>query len=111
MRPSPLARLRQVSGVLGSFTCSETGQLLASDMPERYRAAELESTAARLTNLLSTVEDSVHECASVRLAFAEHQIFVRRYRRGLLCVLTLAEPDQQMLRETESLVIDQLLSP
>ena len=111
MRASPLARLRLVSGVVGSFTCAETGQLLASDMPERYSAAELESTAARLTTLLSTVEDSVHECSSVRLAFAEHQIFVRRYRRGLLCVLTLAEPDRQMLRETESLVIDQLLAP
>lgn len=110
MRPSPLARLRQVSGVVGSFTCAETGQLLASDMPERYSAADLESTAARLTNLLSTVEDSVHECSSVRLAFAEHQIFVRRYRRGLLCVLTLAEPDQQLLRVTESWVIDQLLA-
>ena len=111
MRQSPLARLRQVSGVVGSFTCAETGQLLASDMPERYSTADLESTAARLTNLLSTVEDSVHECSSVRLAFAQHQIFVRRYRRGLLCVLTLAEPDQQLLRETESLVIDQLLAP
>lgn len=111
MRQSPLARLRQVSGVLGSFTCAETGQLLASDMPEGYSAADLESTAARLTNLMSTVEDSVHECSSVRLAFAEHQIFVRRYRRGLLCVLTLAELDQPMLRETESLVIDQLLAP
>ena len=111
MRQSPLARLRQVSGVVGSFTCAETGQLLAADMPERYSTADLESTAARLTNLLSTVEDSVHECSSVRLAFAQHQIFVRRYRRGLLCVLTLAEPDQQRLRETESLVIDQLLAP
>jgi hypothetical protein len=100
---SALARLRQVSGVLGSFTCAETGQLTAADMPERYSAAQLESTAARLTNLLDTVEDAVHECSSVRLAFAEHRLQVRRYRRGLLCV--------QRLRATESLVIDQLLAP
>lgn len=111
MKSAPLARLRQVSGVIGSFTCRETGQLLCSDMPARYSAAELESTAARLTNLIGTAEDAVHECSMVRLAFAEHQLFVRRYRRGLLCVLTLAELDHPALRAAERLVIDQLLAP
>lgn len=111
MKPTPLGELRHVSGVIGSFTCAETGQLLASDMPERYALVELESAAARVTNLLSTVEDAVDECSSVRLAFAEHVLFVRRYRRGLLCVLTLAELDRQALSLAESRVIEQLLAP
>jgi len=111
VKPAALARLRQVRGVVGSFTCAETGQLLASDMPPRYSLAELESTAARLTNLLGTAEDAVHECTSVRLAFAEHLLFVRRYRRGLLCVLTVAELDHEPLHAAQDLVIDQLLAP
>jgi hypothetical protein len=106
-----LGRLREVSGVIGSFTCADSGQLLASDMPERYSLAELESTAARLTNLLGTLEDAVHECSSVRLAFAEHQLLLRRYRRGLLCVLARADYDRRALGVIEGLVIEQLLVP
>lgn len=111
MRGALLGPLREVSGVIGSFTCTESGQLLASDMPERYSLAELETTAARLTNLLGTVEDAVQECSGVRLAFAEHQLLLRRYRRGLLCVLARADYDRVALSAVEPLVIEQLLAP
>jgi hypothetical protein len=105
-----LDRLRHVSGVLGSFTCAATGQLLASDMPERYTQAVLESTAARLSNMFQTVDEAVPECKSLRLAFDAHQLLVRSFKAGLLCVLTSAEFDRQMLHVTTRLVIRQLLA-
>jgi hypothetical protein len=111
LSPEPLDRLRHVSGVLGSFTCAATGQLLESDMPERYSRAELESTAARLTNMFQSVDEAVPGCRSLKLAFADNQLLVRRYERGLLCVLTAAEFDRQMLRVTTRLVIRRLASP
>ncbi|HTV23662.1 MAG TPA: hypothetical protein VMG12_33460 [Polyangiaceae bacterium] len=111
MNAAPLDPLRHVSGVLGSFTCAETGQVLAADMPERYSIAELESTAARLTNLLQTVDEALPEGRSLKLAFAEHQLWVRRFELGLLCVLTAAEFDRQMLTLTSRLVIRRLLGP
>jgi hypothetical protein len=107
----PLERLRHVSGVLGSFTCGATGQLLASDMPEHYTRPEIEGTAARLTNLLQSVDEALRECHSVKLAFAEHQLLVRRFEHGLLCVLTAAEFDRQMLRVTTRMVIRRLRAP
>jgi hypothetical protein len=103
-----LAPLRNVSGVLGSFACGSTGQVLCADMPERYSPGELESTAARLSNLFQTLEESVPECRTLRLAFAEHQIVVRRYPLGLLCVLTGGHFDRQMLRVTTRLVLRRL---
>jgi hypothetical protein len=106
-----LDRLRQVSGVLGSFTCGATGQLIASDMPERFARADLESTAARLSNMFQTVDETLHDCKNLRLAFADHQLLVRRYEAGYLCVLTAAECDRQMLRVTTRLVIRRLQSP
>ncbi len=105
---APLDRLRHVSGVLGSFTCAATGQLLASNMPERYSTAELESAAARLASMLETVDDSVPDCRSLKLAFSENHLLVRRFRLGLLCVLTSADYDRQMLRVTTRLVLRQL---
>ena len=104
----PLDRLRHVSGVLGSFTCGAGGQLLDNHMPERFSLAQLESTAARLTNMFHTVEDAVPECDSIKLAFSDNQLIVRRYPAGLLCVLTSAECDHQMLRVTTRLVVRQL---
>jgi hypothetical protein len=103
--------LRHVSGVLGSFTCADTGQVLAADMPERYTFADLESTAARLTNLLQAVDEALPEGRSLKLAFPEHQLWVRRFELGLLCVLTAANFDRQMLTLTSRLVIRRLLGP
>lgn len=110
MSPEPLDRLRHVSGVLGSFACAATGQLLASDMPERHARAELESTAARLTTLFQSLDEAVPGCRSLKLAFSENQLLVRRYPLGLLCVLTSAEFDRQTLRATTRLVIGRLSS-
>jgi hypothetical protein len=105
-----LEPLRHVSGVLGSFTCADTGQLLAADMPARYTSAELESTAARLTNLLQTVDEALPEGHSLKLAFADHQLWVRRFELGLLCVLTAADFDRQMLTLTSRWVVRRLLA-
>jgi hypothetical protein len=105
-----LDRLRHVSGVLGSFTCCATGQLLATDMPEHYTRADLEGAAARLSNMFQTVDEAVSDCKNLRLAFADHQLHIRRYRAGLLCVLTAAEFDRQMLRVTTRLVIRRLIA-
>ena len=111
MNAAPLDPLRHVSGVLGSFTCAETGQVLARDMPERYSSAMLESTVAQLTNLLQPVDEALPNGRSLKLAFAEHQLWVRRFELGLLCVLTRVEFDRQMLTLTSRLVIRRLLSP
>lgn len=109
MSSAQLDPLRHVSGVLGSFACASTGQVLAADMPEHYSSVELESTAARVTNLLQTLDEALPEGRSLKLAFAEHQLWVRRFELGLLCVLTAAEFDRQMLTLTSRLVIRRLL--
>lgn len=111
MSAAALDPLRHVSGVLGSFTCADTGQVLAADMPARYTTAELESTAARLSNLFQTIDEALPEGRSLKLAFAEHQLWVRRFELGLLCVLTAADFDRQMLALTSRLVIRRLVAP
>jgi hypothetical protein len=103
--------LRHVSGVIGSFTCADTGQLLSADMPEWYTIADLESAAARLSNLLQTVGEALPDGRSLKLAFSQHQLWVRPFERGLLCVLTSSEFDRQMLALTSRLVIRRLLEP
>ena len=111
MNVGALDCLRSVSGVLGSFTCAPTGQLLAADMPAGHAPAALERTAARLGNLLQTLDEAVPRGRSAMLAFEDHQLFVQRFRLGLLCVLTRRDCDQRLLRVTARLAVRRLLAP
>lgn len=103
-----LHRLRHVGGVIGSFTCTLGGQLIEADLPERFPRADLEATAARLSNLLQALGDSLPDPAALKLSFPEHHLHVRRHPSALLCVLATHEVDRQMLQLTTRLVLRQL---
>jgi len=94
---SALRPLRDVPGVIGSFTCGALGELLACDMPERFARAAIETAAARLGNLLQSSDEALSEARGIALSFAEHQLHARRYAGGLLCVLTEKNPDREKM--------------
>lgn len=100
-----LRLLRDVPGVLGSFTCGALGELLSCDMPERFSRAALEATAARLGNLLQSSDEALADARGVSLCFADHQLHARRYPGGLLCVLTEKSPDRERLEHATNGVL------
>jgi len=92
-----LQPLRQVTGVMGSFACGTLGQLLLNDMPPQYASPTLESAAACLLNLFQTADEAMSGCRSVKVAFGEHQILARRFRFGVLGILTTRAADARTL--------------
>jgi predicted regulator of Ras-like GTPase activity (Roadblock/LC7/MglB family) len=100
MTDEPLLALRRVAGVLGSFVCGPQGQLLLLDMPEEIELEALERTSARLMNLLQTAAETLPSCQSMRLRFGAAELVATRLRYGLLCVLTGAGLDSQLLELT-----------
>jgi hypothetical protein len=108
MSEVPLVRLRQVQGVLGSFTCATSGELLLLDMPEQFTLPSLESTAARLSNLFQTADEVIPRCRSLSLGFEEHLLLARRYSFGVLCILTTRSPDRPLLSITTRLLARRL---
>lgn len=100
MSSEPLAGLKRVAGVLGSFVCGPQGQLLLTDMPPEHELEALERTAARLMNLLQTASETLPECRTIRLRFADTELVSVRLRYGLLCVLTTSTPDRELLDVT-----------
>jgi hypothetical protein len=100
----PLSPLREVLGVIGSFACNASGEVLQADMPPEYSSAALESTATRLLGMFQTADEGLANCRSVRLAFGEHELMARRFRFGVLCVLTTRAPDRPTLTMTSRLV-------
>jgi predicted regulator of Ras-like GTPase activity (Roadblock/LC7/MglB family) len=97
MNSEPLSALRRVAGVLGSFVCGPQGQLLLLDMPGEIELEALERTSARLMNLFQTASETLPSCDSLRLRFGAAELLATRMRFGLLCVLTDAELDRDLL--------------
>jgi hypothetical protein len=97
MNNEPLSALRRVAGVLGSFVCGPQGQLLLLDMPWEIELQALEQTSARLINLLQTASETLPRCDNIRLRFGAAELLATRLRFGLLCVLTDAQLDRDLL--------------
>ena len=97
MTSEPLGALRRVTGVLGSFVCGPQGQLLLLDLPEDVDLPALERTTARLMNLLQTAVETLPCSHTLRLRFARADLVATRLRYGLLCVLTDATLDNELL--------------
>jgi predicted regulator of Ras-like GTPase activity (Roadblock/LC7/MglB family) len=93
----PLVALRRVTGVLGSFVCGPQGQLLLLDLPQEVDLPALERTTARLMNLLQTAVETLPSSQRLRLRFAAADLVATRLRFGLLCVLTDAQLDDELL--------------
>ena len=108
MNSEPLACLKRVAGVLDSFVCGPHEQLLLTDMPEGHELDALERSAARLMNLLQTASETLPDCHSIRLRFAETELVSLRLRYGLLCVLTTSTPDRELLGVTTQMVARRL---
>ena len=108
MNSEPLVCLKRVAGVLGSFVCGPHGQLLLADMPPEHDLLALERTAARLMNLLQTASETLPECRTIRLRFAETELVSLRLRYGLLCVLTTSTPDRDLLGVTTQMIARRL---
>jgi hypothetical protein len=104
-KASPLTLLRDVPGVIGSFTCGAFGELLSSDMPKRFTRKAIETAAGRLGNLCHSSDEALSESQGIAMSFAEHQLHVRRYPGGLLCVLTNRSPDREQLEHVTNGVL------
>lgn len=97
MNSEPLVALRRVTGVLGSFVCGPQGQLLLLDLPQEVDLPALERTTARLMNLLQTAVETLPSSQTLRLHFAAADLVATRLRFGMLCVLTNAQLDDELL--------------
>lgn len=103
-----LGTLRDIDGIQGSFLVSESGGVLARDMPRVVDDAALSEAAPRLWRMLETVE-SDQPVDSAVFRFTEHRLELRFVgEKALLCVLADASVNQPALRMALKLVCRKL---
>jgi len=84
----PLAQLRDVPGIEGSFVVSDMGRLLARDMPPVFDDDVLGEVGPRALRLRDTLGYAGEDLDSAVVRYADYLFFLRPLNDGVLCVLT-----------------------
>ena len=79
---NPIAALRDVAGVVGSFVVSADGQLLLKDLPAVFDESLFQDVAPRLLRLGEVLGDRNAPPETISMRFAEHRLHVRFLKQG-----------------------------
>lgn len=107
-----LQTLRDLDGILGSFLVSDSGTVVAQDLPAYFgsAAADIGPRAQRLQEALSLSQGEVNQCV---LRYGPHKISLRPVSGGLLTIVASSDINLPALRMAANLVAKKLpaLSP
>jgi hypothetical protein len=83
--PDVLSSLKDIDGVYGSFVVDASGTLVLRDLPAVIDNAGLREAGPRIARLWGAFpEDDAPE--HVLLEFASHQVFIKKFEAGSLCI-------------------------
>jgi predicted regulator of Ras-like GTPase activity (Roadblock/LC7/MglB family) len=82
-----LGSVRDVEGVQGSFALSQSGGLLAKDLPAVFDESLFAVVGPRLLRFHEALESQGETLRQVVLRFAQHKLHVRSVGFGFFCVL------------------------
>jgi hypothetical protein len=86
MKPvDALSSLKDIDGVYGSFVVDASGGLTLRDLPAVIDNAALREAGPRIARLWGAFPDD-YPPEYVLLEFAAHQVFIRKFDLGSLCV-------------------------
>jgi predicted regulator of Ras-like GTPase activity (Roadblock/LC7/MglB family) len=84
---NPIAALRDVDGVIGSFLVDRDGRLTLKDLPRMFDDVLFEDVGPRVIRLGETLEANGKLPETVQLRFADHRIHLKFLRAGALVTL------------------------
>jgi predicted regulator of Ras-like GTPase activity (Roadblock/LC7/MglB family) len=83
-----LSTFRDVEGVRGSFIVTNSGTLVARDLPAMFTDALLDQVGPRVVRLREALGSVGSEVETCLIRFAEHKVFLKSLPHGMLCVVT-----------------------
>jgi hypothetical protein len=99
-----LRTLCDVEGVIGSFILSESGGLVATDLPATFDAAAFAEAGPRIVRLVDLGGSTGEETRFFVIRFAEYKLYVRVMRGAFLGVLLTLETNMPALRAATGVV-------
>jgi len=99
-----LSSLRDLEGIVGSFVVSETGDVVAKDLPA-YFDGVLEEVGPRLLRLREALDMAEGDVSSCSVRYAGHKLTIRSIDTALLAVVADAKTNGPALRMAMNLVV------
>jgi hypothetical protein len=99
-----LRTLCDVDGVVGSFILSESGGLVATDLPATFDTAAFVEAGPRIVRLADLGGSYGEETRFFVIRFAEYKLYVRVIRGALLGVLLTPATSMPALRAASGII-------
>ncbi len=107
-RHGVLARLADMSGVVGSFVSDADGELLLAAMPGEFREPELRRTTSRLASMVRCATLCGLDVEACDLNVGPCRLLVARFPGGTLCVLVDPAATRRAIRMAMQLAMSEL---
>jgi predicted regulator of Ras-like GTPase activity (Roadblock/LC7/MglB family) len=99
-----LATLKDVGGILGSFVCTQSGRLVAREIPDMFEDAVLAEAGSRLVRLGETFAAVGDELEIAMVRFRDHRLYLKVIPGGMLCIMADGPVNMPSLRMAANLV-------
>src|SRR5580700_9784918 len=100
-----LHSLRDVDGVQGSFVVAPSGALVAKDLPAIFDGELFSEVGPRIARLYETFLSGGEEMDACVLRYAEHKLYVRKMKAGMIGTISGSKVNMAALRMVVNLVI------
>lgn len=99
-----LATLKDVAGIAGSFVCTQSGRLVAREIPALFEDAVLAEAGSRLLRITETFAAGGDELDVAVARYGDHRVYLKAIAGGLLCVVVAGPVNMPALRMAANLV-------
>ena len=99
-----LATLKDVAGIAGSFVCTQSGRLVARELPALFEDAVLAEAGSRLLRITETFAAGGDELDVAVARYGDHRVYLKAIAGGLLCVVVAGPVNMPALRMAANLV-------
>lgn len=101
---SSLATLKDVAGIAGSFVCTQSGRLIAREIPALFEDSVLAEAGSRLLRIGETFAASGDELEVAVVRYGENRLYLKSIAGGLLCIVVAGPVNMPALRMAANLV-------
>ena len=99
-----LVTLKDVAGITGSFVCTQSGRLIAREIPSLFEDVVLSEAGSRLLRVGETFAAGGDELEVAVVRYGEHRIYLKTIAGGMLCIVVAGDINMPALRMAANLV-------
>jgi predicted regulator of Ras-like GTPase activity (Roadblock/LC7/MglB family) len=101
---SSLATLKDVAGIAGSFVCTQSGRLVAREIPALFEDVVLAEAGSRLLRIGETFAANGDELEFAVVRYGENRLYLKSIAGGMLCIVVAGQVNMPALRMAANLV-------